>query len=82
MATRLKMLFSGRFQSWNEKNVALRLACQDYLLPENRACFAAFAAARHGNLLHRLVNLWRSRVFRQSWDGQIMLYAACALGRL
>ena len=82
MAARVKMLFSGRYRNWNEKNLALLLACQDYLLPENVACLTAFAAARRGNLVHRLVNLWRSKVFRQSWDGQIMLYAACVISRL
>ncbi len=82
MAARLKMLFSGRFRNWNEKNLALLMACRDDLLPEHIACLTAFAAAHQGSLPLRLVNLWRSKVFRQTPGGQIMLYVACAMGRL
>jgi len=79
---RLRMLLSGSFTAWNDKNIALLQACRDSLSPENLACLDAFCDARRGILPNRLKALWRSGVFRQTARSQLMLYIACVLKRI
>jgi len=79
---RLRMLLSGSFKAWNDKNISLLQACRDSLSPENLACLDAFCDARRGTLRNRLKALWRSGVFRQTARSQLMLYIACVLKRI
>ncbi len=73
-------LFRGNFRRWNERNVLALDACRDLLTASARKGLADFEQARHGPVWQRLAGLIRSRVFRQTVGGQIMLYVACVLG--
>lgn len=79
---RVKAAFSGRFTLWNDGNVAALDACRDLLTPAAAEIFDRFRKARTGPLPDRLVNLWRSGVYRQTALGQVSLYAAGLLGKL
>lgn len=79
---RIKAAFGGRFTVWNDGNVAALDACRDLLTPAAAEMFDWFRQARTGPLPDRLVNLWRSGVYRQTALGQVSLYAAGLLGKL
>lgn len=79
---RIRAAFGGRFTLWNDDNVAALDACRDLLTPAAAAIFDRFREARTGPLPGRLVNLWRSGVYRQTALGQVSLYAAGLLGKL
>jgi glycosyltransferase involved in cell wall biosynthesis len=79
---RVKAAFGGRFTLWNDGNVAALDACRDLLTPAAAEIFDRFRQARVGPLPDRLVNLWRSGVYRQTTMGQLSLYAAGLLGKL
>lgn len=79
---RVRAAFGGRFTSWNDDNVAALDACRDLLTPAAAEIFDRFRHARTGPLPDRLVNLWRSGVYRQTTLGQVSLYAAGLLGKL
>jgi len=79
---RIKAAFGGRFTLWNDGNVAALDACRDLLTPAAAEIFDRFRQARTGPLPDRLVNLWRSGVYRQTAMGQLSLYAAGLLGKL
>lgn len=79
---RIKAAFGGRFTLWNDDNVAALDACRDLLTPAAAEIFERFRQARTGPLPDRLVNLWRSGVYRQTALGQVSLYAAGLLGKL
>jgi glycosyltransferase involved in cell wall biosynthesis len=79
---RLTAAFGGRFTLWNDHNVAAVEACRDLLTPAAAEIFDRFRRARTGPLPARLVNLWRSGVYRQTALGQVSLYAAGLLRKL
>ncbi len=79
---RVQAAFGGRFTLWNDGNVAALDACRDLLTPAAVEIFDRFRHARTGPLPDRLVNLWRSGVYRQTALGQVSLYAAGLLGKL
>lgn len=79
---RVTAAFGGRFTLWNDYNIAALEACRDLLTPAAATIFEQFREARTGPLPDRLVNLWRSGVYRQTALGQVSLYAAGLLGKL
>lgn len=81
-ADRLRAALGGRFTVWNDDNVAALRACRDLLTPAAAEIADRFGEARSGPLPERLVNLWRSGVYRQTALGQVSLYAAGLLGKL
>lgn len=79
---RARFALSGRYVGWNNLNMAALTACRDLLTPDAAATFDRFCKARHGKLPERIVNLWRSGVYRQTTIGQVSLYLAGLLGKL
>ncbi len=79
---RMKAAFGGRFVRWNDDNLAALDACRDLLTPAATETLHRFRQARSGRLPDRLVDLWRSGVYRQTALGQVSLYAAGLLGKL
>ena len=80
--SRARFALSGRYVGWNNLNMSARSACRDMLTPDAAAKFDHFCRARNGNLPERIVNLWRSGVYRQTTIGQLSLYLAGFLGKL
>lgn len=80
--SRARFALSGRYVGWNNLNMNALAACRDLLTPDAAAKFDRFCKARHGGLLGRIVNLWRSGVYRQTTIGQLSLYLAGLLGKL
>lgn len=79
---RARFALSGRYVGWNNLNMSALAACRDLLTPDAAAKFDRFCQARNGRLPERIVNLWRSGVYRQTAIGQLSLYLAGLLGKL
>ena len=80
--SRARFALSGRYVGWNDLNMSALAACRDLLTPDAAAKFDRFCQARNGRLPQRIVNLWRSGVYRQTTIGQLSLYLAGLLGKL
>lgn len=80
--TRLLLMAGGRFTRWNEANLKGLLDCQDLLTEEARTIIVEFEAIRRGALPTRLALLARSGIHRQTFLGQLSLFAACAMNRI
>jgi glycosyltransferase involved in cell wall biosynthesis len=80
--SRARFALSGRYVGWNNLNMSALAACRDLLTPDAVAKFDHFRKARHGHMPSRLLNLWRSGVYRQTAIGQVSLYLAGLLGKL
>lgn len=75
-------LFAGDFRRWNSMNLNALRSCAELLSEENRSRLTLFEEARRGSLVGRLLRLRRSKVYRQTWDGQLALFVAAFMNRL
>ncbi|UVL38920.1 glycosyltransferase family 2 protein [Pseudomonas sp. B21-040] len=76
---RLGMMFSGRFQEWNQNNITALESMQSLLTTSNRSILNDFKRARNGSIAKRFLNLKRSGVYRQTKLGgcALMLAVLC-----
>lgn len=79
---RIRMLWEGRFQNWNDINIAGLRKLQHKLTPENRQTLERFASARQMSLIPRLIHLKRSGIYRQTLFGNLGLIAAAVFGKI
>jgi hypothetical protein len=79
---RFRMLFHGRFQNWNDINLAALQTIRIHLTPENKLALDEFSKARCSGLLTRLTGLKRSGIHRQTLLGNIGLIAAGILNKI
>lgn len=79
---RLQHLFTGRFQVWNDINIAALEQSSHHLKPENLALLRSFATGRAQRLGGRIAMLRRTGLYRQGMLGQFSLRLAAVLGRL
>lgn len=79
---RVKRLLAGDFRDWNAKNLAALGSCRHLLTEDSRRRVALFEQARQGWAAKRLFYLARSRVYRQTWDGQLGLVVAAMTKRI
>ncbi len=79
---RIEPLLAGRFARWTDQNLEALAACSDLLSSDGRAIIDQFSEMRRQPLFWRVRTLRRLGLYRQTWLGQISLYAACLLGRL
>ena len=81
-ASRVGRALRGTYRRYVEQNIAALRACEDLLAKPSIATLELFEAARHGPPGKRLKMLKASGVHRQTTAETLMLYAACAMGRL
>ena len=79
---RIRMLWQGRFRNWNDRNIQALQHLRSRLTPENREILDKFASARNRWLLPRLIGLWQSGVYRQTFLGNLGLIVAAILGKV
>ncbi len=80
--TRIRMLMQGQLRGWIDQNMAGVRRIAPRLAPANRQVFEAFLSARDGGPLRRLRGLRRSGVFRQTFMGNVGLFAAALFKKL
>ena len=81
-ATRMAMLFSGRFRRWITANISALDASSHWLTTEARQTLSTFREARQGTPYSRLRALRRSGVYRQSTRGNLALSFGALIGKL
>lgn len=79
---RLRKFLQGQHRKWYEDNIAALRKLEDQLTPENRKILSHFAKARKKGLISRLIHLSHSGVRRQTWLGNIALFAAVFFKKL
>ncbi|WP_395505900.1 glycosyltransferase family 2 protein [Ectopseudomonas hydrolytica] len=79
---RIRRMFAGHFQSWNETNIESLHHCREMLSEESLRRLQAFARARRSPLPLRLWRISRSGVYRQTVPGNLGLLLAALLGKL
>ncbi|MGH6760501.1 MAG: glycosyltransferase family 2 protein [Phyllobacterium sp.] len=80
--TRMRMLASGRFARWTDRNIEGLSECRSLLSDKASETFDLFLGIRQNSLWGRLSALRLSGIHRQTVTGQIGLYIAVALRRL
>lgn len=73
---RLRMVFEGRFRSWNETNIHALESIDYRLSEENRSILNNFRKARSHRGVRRFLFLRRSGVYRQTFLGNLGLVLA------
>ena len=63
---RIRMLWQGRFKSWNDINIQLLQEMRSSLTPENLKILDQYAESRNLSLIPRLVGFKRSGIHRQT----------------
>jgi glycosyltransferase involved in cell wall biosynthesis len=79
---RLKHLLKGRFKTWNDTNIAAIKRIENELSPQNKIVYEKFSNARNKSLLPRVIGVFSSGVYRQTFLGNIGLIAATLLKRI
>ena len=79
---RIKGLFIGRFQTWNDINVGALERIAFRLEPENRAVLERFQRMRDAGFTTRLTGLIGSGIYRQTFLGNVGLFAAALLKKI
>ncbi len=73
---RARMLFGGRFRSWNDIHIAALEPIRMHLTFDNQRRLNEFSKARHSGFFARLAGMKRSGVYRQTWLENLGLVAA------
>ncbi|ALM87175.1 glycosyl transferase family 2 [Bordetella sp. N] len=79
---RVRLLLRGQLRGWIDENMAGIRRIAPKLSVTNRQVFDAFLSARDGGPLRRILNLKRSGVFRQTFMGNVGLFAAALFKKL
>jgi glycosyltransferase involved in cell wall biosynthesis len=74
---RARMIWKGRFRTWNDQNIQSLDRIRDLMFEENRSALELFSRSRYLGLVPRLWGLLRSGVYRQTLLGNVgLLFAA------
>jgi glycosyltransferase involved in cell wall biosynthesis len=78
---RVKSIFKGTFQGWNEIHVKALGNCYPLLSPTNQRLLDEFTIARNGTLSQKIKFLKKKAVYRQTRSGNIGLFLALILNK-
>jgi glycosyltransferase involved in cell wall biosynthesis len=79
---RMRMVFSGRFCEWNEQTVSALESMQHRLNIESRNTLGYFKSARNKALPGRVLDCFRSGIYRQTLLGNLGLILATLLKKI
>lgn len=79
---RLRLLMRGQLRGWIDENMAGIRRIAPRLSMANRQVFDDFVSTRDGGPVRRILNLKRSGVFRQTFMGNVGLFAAALFKKL
>lgn len=69
-------------RQWNTQNLQALSGLYEQLTPENRRIYDEFCHFRHASLWKRIIELYRARLYRQTFGGNITLWLAALFKRL
>jgi len=79
---RIRMLWEGRFKSWNDLNLEALHKNKSKLTPENQEVLECLLSARKFKLIPRLRGIRKSGVYRQTFIGNLGLVVAAIFNKL
>jgi glycosyltransferase involved in cell wall biosynthesis len=79
---RLRAFANGRVVQWNDVNIKSLNGLRRSLTEDNARVLECFSRARQGPVAMRILQLWKSGVYRQSALETLGLYIAALFGRL
>lgn len=79
---RIRLLFKGRFRTWNSINTQALQQNRKLLTPENQRILDDFCTARDRWLIPRILGIWKTGIYRQTLMGNLGLIAATILKKL
>jgi glycosyltransferase involved in cell wall biosynthesis len=79
---RIRKLWQGVFRDLNDQHIKELERIRSKLTPENQKILDQFAAARNDWLLPRLIGLYRTGVYRQTFLGNLGLIAAAIFKKI
>jgi len=79
---RLRMMSTGRFRDWNDKNIAALETVRSSLSADSLQTFEQFKKARDSKGFGRFLWLYRANVYRQTCLGNLGLMLAAVLNRI
>ncbi len=81
-ASRIKMLFSGRFKKLNDRNISALMRFRDLLTNENQKILDQFIELRKQGLIKRVLMFYKLGIYRQTFLGNIGLLAGIIFGKI
>ncbi len=72
----------NRSRNWNSINIQALKSVESLITVENRRVLDQFARARDESLVPRMIGIWRSGVYLQTWTGNTSLFAATLLNKI
>lgn len=79
---RIQRLFSGQFRQWNTMNCLALTQVSPFFTTNNQARLCAFKEARQAPIIPRILGMWRSGIYRQTWLGNLGLAVAVLTNRI
>ena len=79
---RIRRMFAGHFQDWNDINLAALNQCHELLSENNQQILHTFVKARRGGILTRLQGIASAGLYRQTTPGNLALMLAAILGKI
>lgn len=79
---RIKKLLVGHFREWNDKNLELLYPFKEKLTPENYVIFKSFSDNRNSCFFSRIRMISKTKLYRQTYFGNIALIAAVILNKI
>ena len=79
---RILALLAGEFKHWNTANIKVLSSFRSKLNEENCATLDYFIGARQNSIASRMINFYRSGVYRQTILGNIGLFVAALLNKI
>lgn len=73
---RFGLMLSGQHRRWNTRNIEALSNLREKLTPENCSIYDEFSHFRNASLWGRLVGLYRTGLYRQTFVGNITLWLA------
>lgn len=80
---RFVRLLRGEFRDWNDCNIAALMKAKPLLSPGSKSTLEGFAASRSApGALRRAISIRRLGLYRQTWQGHVMLFLGMFLGKI
>lgn len=80
--TRLRFVFQGRFLAWNDTNLEGLENMRSYMSVDDWQIVEDFKDLRKASVWKRFTALHKTGIHRQTFLGQLSLYAGCLFGKI
>jgi hypothetical protein len=79
---RLHLLLRGFFRKWISEHTLALKAIESRMTPEAKFTYRHFSVERNKNIIRRVRKIRALGLYRQTWDGMIVLYLGAILKKI